>query len=393
MAIKRSFFTSFVVVIAFIACLFPSAFTVKADSSGLDDYVKALDDGYARVNEFISSEGDNGILTEANVGEILTATSNAVEAAELLKQSVTSEEYGRTYRNKHTDVLQVCKNAHVWLLDNGYILETSEYIDFSIYAPTTGGIILVNSKRNEFANKIKLSNYLVEIKSAYADWVAFIGSDEPALKVNSIVSSDGVNVKLEAESKIFAEDDVVEISKFINTVIIKNTQLALDESDKLLAEDSGIAYFLSLRWKSSGVVVEGDKVPNAPVKVTINLSDLGLENATDIQLVRYKGLGEVEFVDGVEVKDGYLTFTLQTFGTDIESEYALDFAVVAKGYKQDDKPIHLYVLIGAGALVLLIIIFQMIRGVKKRRRKKDYKKFVKQRKSERKNKKNKTIEE
>lgn len=382
MTVKKSFFTSFVVVIALMVCLFSSAFTVRAENVNLTAKEKALNDGYERVNEFVSIGGDNGIFTVDNAGEMLTVTSSAVEAAEFLKQNVSDSDYDKYYRNKHTDVLRVCKNAHIWIMERSY--------DPSIYAPTSGGIVLVNSKLSEYKGEIEVATKLIDIQLAYFNWTKFIESSEPALKVSSIVSGDGVSVKLEADSKVFAEDDVVEVTEFLNTVIIKNTQLALSESDELLAEDSGLAYFFSLRWKSDGVVVEGNKVPESPIKVTIELKDLGLENATDIQLVRYKGLGEIEFVDGIEVKDGYLTFTLQSFGNDFESDYALDFAVVAKGYKQESKPIYTYVLIGAGALVLVIVVFQMIRGVKKRRRKKDYKKFVKQRKRERKNK---TLEE
>ncbi len=358
------------------------------------EYAQVLDAGYARVNEFISQEGDNGIFTEENVGEMLSCTSSAVIAAENLKYLVTSLEYSKKYQNKHTDVLRVCKNTYVWLMENGYNLNVQPFVDFSVYAPTSGGITLVRNKLKEFKDKIELSTKMMEIDVAFASWESFINSGEAALKVNSISSSSGIGTKLEASGLIFAEDDVVEVTKFLDSVIIKNTQSALDGNENLLSEDSGIAYFFSLRWKSDGVVVEGDKVPETPIKVSVNLKDLGLENATDVQLVRYKGLGEVKFVDGVEVKDGYLTFTLETFGSDIESDYALDFAVVAKGYKQESNPIYLYVLIGAGALLLVLIIFQMIRGVKKRRRKKDYKKFLKQRKQERKHKKfEETLEE
>lgn len=394
MAVKKSFFISFISLITFVFCLFPSAFAVKADGLGEMEYSRVLDVGYARVNEFISQEGDSGIFTEENVGEMLSCTSSAVIAAENLKYVVTSLEYSKKYQNKHTDVLRVCKNSYIWLMENGYDLNVQPIVDFSVYAPTSGGIVLVRNKLKEFKDKIELAETMVEIDVAFVSWELFINSGEPALKVDSISSDKGIGVKLEADELIFAEDDVVEVAKFLNSVIIKNTQSALVGNENLLSEDSGIAYFFSLRWKSDGVIVEGNKVPETPIKVSVKLKDLGLENATDVQLVRYKGSGEVEFVDGVEVKDGYLTFTLKTFGNDIESDYALDFAVVAKGYKQEAKPIYLYVLIGAVALLFVLIISQMIRGVKKRRRKKDYKKFLKRRKQERKNKfEEETIEE
>ena len=57
--------------------------------------------------------------------------------------------------------------------------------------------------------------------------------------------------------------------------------------------------------------------------------DLDLNEESCLQLVRYLGGGEVEFISEVSLYDGYILFTLSEL---LNTKYQLDFAVVVKGY-------------------------------------------------------------
>lgn len=376
MSLKKCFTTVIMAVMLCVFALLPSTFTAKAEGADLTEFETTLSNGHATVVAFMNA---GGIYTTENVDGLLTDSSSAVISAEYLKNSVTKEEYDGKYRNAHTDVLKVCKNSHVFKIENGY--------DPDIYSPSDGGIVLVHNKVYEFSTKIASATTYSEIAGAYSDWLTFIGSNEPSLKINELSSKGEFSVKVSSDQLIFAEDDELAVSKFLDTVIIKNTAQAISDSEELLNEDSGIAYFISIKWIRNGVVMEGESVPDSAVTVSINLEDINLSSAEDIQLARYLGQGKVEFIE-TTVSDGNLVFTLDSFGTDIESDFSLDFAIVAKGYQKKTSPILTYVIVGVSVLLVVFIVFQIVFAVKKRRRKKSYKSFVKQLKSERKNKTN-----
>ncbi|MBQ3234619.1 MAG: hypothetical protein IJA97_00495 [Clostridia bacterium] len=371
MRLKKSLFTAFIAVVLSLFCVFPTQSVIAEES--VSTHASTLASGYAEATAFING---GGVFTTENVDGLIVKTSSAVKSAEFLKGAVTETEYADNFRNAHTAVLQVCKNAHVWKMENGY--------DPDIYSETSGGIVLVHQKLSESSLAIKTATEYSQIQTAYDSWQSFITSRAASLKVKTLNGVGVVSVKLSSAQPIFAEDDALIASEFTNSVIVKNTKSALKDNDELDTIESGLAYYLSIRWKRDKVVKTGS---TAPVEVTIELEDMGLKDATYIQVARYVGGEKVAFLDGVTVEDGYIKFTLENFGADIESDYALDFAIIARGYKAKPTYTHVYIIIGVSVILILVIVLRIVVGVKRRRKRKEYKTFARQRKLERKYKK------
>lgn len=378
MRFKKSVIASIIAVtLSLMSSLFGLT-SVKAEGEDLqtEAYVLTLVYAYQQLTPFMNLGGE---VTTENVDGLIELASSAMLSAEYLKGVVTPQDYNDYYRDIHADVMQVLKNAYVYKIENGY--------DSNEYSATDGGLGLIHAKVTEFTLKVRLAETLSSIMDAYGEWVAFINSNQASKKRSALSSSEnGITVNVTSATPVFAEDDVLVVAEFIDSVIIKNTRTALEGSGKLKTAESGIAYYLSLEWRRNGVVLEGDAVPEGEVSIAIDLKDLNLASATDVQVARYLGGGKVAFIENAKVENGYLVFTLSRFGSDIESEYSLDFAIVAKGYAKKKIPYGIFVAIGVGLILIVAIIVTIVRGVKKRRRKKEYKTFVKRRKFERKNK-------
>lgn len=309
------------VITALLIFISPFTFqTAKAEEPSLEEYSAVLSSGYVTVLDFYNQ---GGVISGDNCLTLYTATSEAVKSAEAIKSLVTQEEYDQTYRDKHTDVFRVFKNVVIYQLENSY--------DESLYS--TLGIVAINNKLAEVKGNVSVAtSYQAVVDNAQA-FYDFIGSDEPSKKVDTLSTSDSqpITAHLYSLEPIFASDDVVESSLFIDSVIIKNTKVALMGNENLLDESSGVACFFSLRWIRNGVVVDADDVAVKPTAVAVEIADLGVELQEDscVQVVRYAGGGEVEFIENVELSDGYLVFLLDKR---LDSNYEFDFAVVAKGY-------------------------------------------------------------
>ena len=198
---------------------------------------------------------------------------------------------------------------------------------------STSGVVAINNKLAEVKGNVSVAtSYQVVIDSAQL-FYEFIGSDEPSKKISNLSTSDSqpITAHLSSSEPIFASDDVIESSIFIDTVLIKNTKVALMGNENLLDASSGVACFFSLRWIRNGVVLDASDVFVKPTAVAVEIADLGVELSVDscVQIVRYARSGEVEFIENVEIIDGYLTFLLDKR---LDSDYEFDFAVVAKGY-------------------------------------------------------------
>lgn len=309
------------VITALLILVSPFTFqTAKAEELSLEEHSAVLSSGYETVLDFYNQ---GGVISGDNCFTLYTATSEAVKSAEAIQSIVTQEEYDKTYRDKHTDVFRVFKNTVIYQLENSY--------DESLYS--TSGVVAINNKLAEVKGNVSVAtSYQVVIDSAQV-FYEFIGSDEPSKKISNLSTSDSqpITAHLSSSEPIFASDDVIESSFFIDTVIIKNTKVALMGNENLLDASSGVACFFSLRWIRNGVVLDASDVNAQPTAVAVEIADLGVELTQDscVQIVRYAGNGEVEFIENVEIIDGYLTFLLDKR---LDSDYEFDFAVVAKGY-------------------------------------------------------------
>ena len=367
--VKKRIFPAFIAIFLSVFCVCFSTGVAKAETSDLTSHELALQSGYAEVVAFIDG---GGVFTTENVDDLISVSSNAVKSAEYLKETVSAITYDDFYRNMHTDVLQVCKNAHVFKMKNSY--------DPDIYSPTDGGLTLLHNKLSGYVTAIRTATEYSIIESSYNAWNDFITNGEISLNVTNLETNGDILVKIISAEPLFAEDDKLTASKFGDTIITKNTITAIESSEKLKSQDSGLAYYLSIRWIRDGVVQEKSR---ASVTVYIDLEDLGLQTATDIQVARYVGGEKVEFIENVVVEDGYLVFTLESLGGDIESQFSLDFAIVAKGYKQAKTNYGIIVIVSSALILVSAIVLKLVFGARRRKKRKLYKSFVKQQKDER----------
>ena len=368
--------------------------SVKAEAS-LESNIETLSSGYEVVTSFYN---DGGEFNSSNVSDIVNATSLASVAGEEIRLSIGEEEYLKSsYRNMYTDVFQIYKNALVYLIENSY--------DEALYSQTNGGVVLLHQKVNEYTNLIKSSTNHESATSNYNEFIEFINSNALAKKTKEVSTtpSQEIKVKATSQSPIFSEDDYLTASYFVDSVIIKNTKVALMNNEKLLDETSGVATYISIRWKSNDVIVEGSKVPEIPVTFEIDVSSLNVEIDSEslVQVVRYLGNRKVEFIESAKLQNGVVTFTLQSFGEDIATSYDLDFAIVTKNNAITTSSIvatfaeeNLVLIITiAGAVVLLWMIVKISKSIRARRKKKmlkafkkQYKKMLKQKKLDKKQK-------
>ena len=311
------------VVTALVILISPLTFQpVKADEFSLNEHEAILSYGYNAVLEFYNQ---GGVISNANCDALYNATGEAVKSAEIIKSQVAQKEYNDLYRNMFTDVFRVFKNTAIFRVENCY--------DEDLYSPTQNGIVAVNNKLNEVKGLISSANTYQAVVDAELSFYTYIGSSEPSLKTSLIMADDTqpITVYALSSSPIFAEGDVIKTEFFIDSVIIKNTKVALIDNEELLDESSGVACFFSIRWIRDGVVLDINDVDVSETLIAVEVEDLGLNlnEESCLQLVRYLGGGEVEFISEVSLYDGYILFTLSEL---LNTKYQLDFAVVVKGY-------------------------------------------------------------
>lgn len=350
-------------------------FAIMLDGYVFSDYESLLNAGYSYLLDFYAN---GGVISEDNQEELYYLTSSAVRSAETLKTLVTETEYDKNYRNQHVDVFRVFKNVLLYKLSDSY--------NESDYSPSDNGIVLLHSKLYEARGKISTASSYTEVEDAYNEFLNFISSDEISKKTSELStnSDQAIQVTAVSNSPIFGEGDKLTTKKFLDSIIIKNTKVALIDNENLLDPTNGVAYFFSIRWERDGVITRGDK--NSPTKITfsVDTSNMGItiDDSSCLQIVRYLGGQKVEFITAT-LQDGKIIFSLDNFGNDIESNYDLDFAVVIKGHKLEAPSVvgkfvteNMVIVISvASTLVILYLLIKIIKINSRRSRNKKYKQF------------------
>ncbi len=350
-------------------------FAILLDGYALNDNATILKAGYNYLLDFYAK---GGVISDDDQEELLHLTKWASESAETLKTLVTQSEYDRNYRNQYVDVFRVFKNVTLYNLNKNY--------NESDYSPSDGGVVLLHEKLYEARGKISTATSVKDVDDAYQEFIEFISSGDLSKKTNELSTDKEqiINVTVKADSSIFADDDVLTTKKFLDSVIIKNTKIALIDNENLLDPTSGVAYFFSIRWVRDGVIIKGDE--DTPTKVTfkVDTSQMGItvDDSSCMQIVRYLGNQEVAFVNA-SLADGKIVFSLDNFGGDIESNYDLDFAVVIKGYKLEAPSMvgkfineNMVIVISvASAIVILYLLIKIIKINSRRRKRRQYKQF------------------
>lgn len=376
---KRRLFNVIVCIITAILLPFSSGlFKVNAQTE-LDGHVNNLTNSYNEVVTFLNGGGEYDTVKAEN---LYTICQPGLASAETLKATVPSEEYNNLYRNMHFDVLRVFKNATIYRIENGY--------DPDIYAKTDGGITLVRQKVAEEKNAINSTVLVADIISAYNRWVEFITTADIARNVLSIQTVEDSEIKVQAvcQTEMFASDDILKVTPFIDSVILKNAKVALLDNGELLNDNMGVATAISIRWVRNGVILSGNSIPEKQVQLLIDKDSLGVEFGENIQIARYLGKQQVEFIDFSLVGND-IVITLDKLGEDIESNYSLDFFVLTEGYALETRtqiddliPVAITVF---GVIFGLWFIFGIINAIKKGRRRKELKEFRKYKKEMKKN--------
>ena len=360
--------TALILAVAFIGFLFPS----KAYAETLTDYEQIFLEKYQSIYSLNVSGGLNSSNEDVYYADAGAGIS-AGEQAETL-----SEGFLTTYRNEREVLMVAYKNVCKFKIDNSY--------DASELAPTENGVILVNQKVSETKSAINSATTKAEIDSAYNSFMDFIQDGGFVMNVTTLqMSSDSkVVATVTAQNKIFSPDDVLEVKPFKDSVIARNTKLAIAERVDLPVQNGGVACYLSVRWLRNGVITEK---PSEPVTVEVDLSHFGVtaENGDSVCLARYLGNGEVEFSTAT-IENGKLTFTLTGFGGDIQTNYDLDFAVVLEGYPVARQSFMsqywIVVVIALGVIVIAYIIVKIILTRKRTKKRKALKKFNKEYKAQ-----------
>ena len=356
---------------------------VNAESN-ITQHVSTLTSSYETVIRFENEIGEFNMQLAEELSQDCEA---GLVSAEEIKNAVTQEEYNALYRNMHIEVLKIYKNAINFRIENGY--------DPTIYAKTDGGIIAIRNKVKEETGIVSASSKVDEITAAYQRWVEFISSPDLAKNVTSITTTvdSEVQAVAVAQTEIFASDDVLRVKKFVDSVIIKNTQIALMGSDGLLTETMGVASAISIRWIQNGVVVSGNKIPDKAVEIYINKNTLGIDIDSNFQIVRYLGNQQVEFVN-TRLSGDDIVISLSQFGGDIDSTYDLDFFILVDGYALESQSAvekfftenYVVVLTGVALIVLISIGASIAKTARKKKLKKELKEFRKYKKEMKRNK-------
>lgn len=317
----KKIITAFVLSLVLFFAPF-TANTVKAEELMLSDHVQILSSGHLTVLDFFN---EGGQISDENVNALYEVTGNAVISAEAIKSQVETEEYDRKYRNKHTDVLRVFKNSVIYLLENSYNEDE--------FSPSENGLVAINKKLSEVKGSIAKATTYQAIEESALSFMEYIISDQPAKKIDTLStdSDQPISVVIQSSNLVFSEDDAVKTKLFVDSAIIKNTKVALIDNENLLDPTSGVACYFSIRLSRNGVNYELSKVLNQPIAFAIEIADLGvdLNEESCVQIARYTGNRQVAFINEVLITGGYLCFTLSE---SLESDYELDFAIVAKGY-------------------------------------------------------------
>ncbi len=296
--------------------------------------------------------------------EIETYKQTVTDGLILVEQIKADEERKATVDNFDGRFNLILKSYKDFLID----YEIELLYKPSEYAYSENGVIKLNNAKATATHDIEYANSKSQADEAFNVFKNLVNSNELVKNVNvaqtvsdatitgSIETTDGAN--------IFSPDDEVIISKFTNSVVIKNAKVALMGNENLLTETSGVAYYFTVEYKQNGVIK--DEAFSSPVKVKIKVEDLelDLQDGDAVQIVTYGGNHKVSLMEA-SIVDGNLTFILNSPG---------EYGLVADGYALKNRSyvvqffIDYGVYVGIGFVVVLIIILP-IRARRKAKRK------------------------
>ncbi len=254
------------------------------------------------------------------------------------------------------------------------------------YSNTENGTIKLNREKSIAELAIENATNKQEVDDAFTVFYELINSNDLAKNVNIAKTNEQSTINAEAVtadgSLYFSTDDYLIVSKYNNSAIVKNTNVALLESEELLMENGGVAYYFNIQLNKNGVIAESIE---KPIIVKIKLEDVGLTLSSDVvaQIATYNGNRNVT-LQSATVLDGYLVFEISNVG---------EYALCLEGYAIEHRSAvvtffnkyGIYVLLGLLVVFLIVAPIQYSRKLKKKKikaEKKEFKRYKKAKKLE-----------
>ncbi|MBO5851095.1 MAG: hypothetical protein J6R29_02045 [Clostridia bacterium] len=348
---------------------------------------------------FVSAETEEAVLNDTYNYLVLNPLetvldvqeySSKVENGIILAEAINADEEKRAsiegFDKKYTLILKK------------YKLFVRDYKLTSIYNPedypnTENGLIKINNEKLSAKLNIDNATSKQQVDEAFSAFYELINSNDLAKNVNIAKTNEQSQIYAQAvtadDSLYFSTDDYLIVSKYNDSAIIKNTNVALLDSEELLMENGGVAYYFNIQLNKNGVVVDSIE---KPIIVKIKLEDVGLTLSSDVvaQIATYNGNRKVT-LQNATVVDNYLTFEISNVGK---------YALCLEGYAIEHRSAvvtffakyGIYVLLGLLVLFLIIAPIQYSRKLKKKKvktEKKEFKRFKKGLKKDKKSKKGK----
>ena len=325
-------------------------------------------------------------VDDGEIIEYATKVESAIVLAETIAQDQELASSVNDFSYKHNFVLKKYK-----FFVSDYKLEV-------IYNPqdfsnTENGIIKINSEKSIAKTAIEYAANKEQVDNAYLTFYNLINSNDLAKNVSTVKTQEDSIVSATAttlnNSLYFSTDDYLVVTKYNNSAIVKNAKVALMDSEELLMENGGIAYYFNVQLSKGGVMAS--EITEELI-VTISLEEVGLtvEDGAPVQIVKYKGNRQVEFISAL-VANNNVMFNVSEVGA---------YALCLEGYALENrsavvtffKNYGVYLLLALLLVFLIVAPIQYNRKLKKKKlkaEKKEYKRYKKAKKLEIKNQKKK----
>lgn len=318
-------------------------------------------------------------IQEAQIEEYALKVESAITLAEELANNEEVKSTIIDFDSKHYSILKKYK-----LFVSNYKL--GSIYNEQDYSNTENGIILLNKEKSIAETAILNAVNKSQVDDAFLTFYNFINSNALAKNVSIAKTNEESTVYGEVStvdgSLYFSTDDYLIISKYNNSAIFKNAQVALLESEELLMEKGGIAYYFNVQLNKNGVILENLETPLL-VKIKLDGANLTVEDGTVCQIAVYKGNRTVE-LKNANVLNGALEFEISELGA---------YALCLEGYAIQNRSAvvtffskyWVYVLLGAVVIFIIVTPITVARKVKRRKLKKEkqeYKRYKKAKKLE-----------
>ena len=308
-------------------------------------------------------------IQEAQIEEYALKVESAITLAEELSNNEEVKSTIIDFDNKHAFILKK------------YKFFVSDYKLGSIYneqdySNTENGIIKLNNEKASAKLAIENATNKQQVDEAYSTFYELVNSNSLAINVNIAKTNEESTIYGEVTtvdgSSYFSTDDYLIISKFNNSAIFKNAQVALLESEELLMENGGIAYYFNVQLNKNGVILENLETPLL-VKIKLDGANLTVEDGTVCQIAVYKGNRTVELKNAT-ILNGVLEFEISELGA---------YALCLEGYAIQNRSAvvtffskyWVYVLLGAVVIFLIVVPIQFSRKLKRKKLKAEKKEF------------------